>query len=224
MAGRLLLQRRRHLAAEVGRHRAAAGEDAAGDLLLQARHQAGDLGQPRRLPVQRGAELRHRAEQALRIGMLRACEERRDRRLLDLAAGIHDHHPLRDLGHHAEIVGDQHDGGADAVLQVAHQVEDLRLDGDVERRGRLVGDQQLRVAGQRHGDHHPLAHAARELVRIFAHPARRLRDADQRQHLDRLAPRPACAESPWCSRSVSPICRPTVSTGFSWSSAPGRSC
>ena len=27
-------------------------------------------------------------------------------------------------------------------LQLAHQVEDLRLDGDVERRGRLVGDQQ----------------------------------------------------------------------------------
>ena len=70
-------------------------------------------------------------------------------------------------------------------LEVAHQVEDLRLDGDVERRGRLVGDQQLRVAGQRHGDHHPLPHAAGELVRIFAHPPRRRRDADQGQHLDR---------------------------------------
>ena len=31
------------------------------------------------------------------------------------------------------------------ALQVAHQLEDLRLDGDVERRGRLVGDQQLRA-------------------------------------------------------------------------------
>ena len=29
-------------------------------------------------------------------------------------------------------------------LQLAHQVEDLRLDGDVERGGRLVGDQELR--------------------------------------------------------------------------------
>ena len=53
------------------------------------------------------------------------------------------------------------------LLELQHQVEDLRLDGDVERGGRLVGDQHLRIAGQRHGDHHALAHAARELVRIF---------------------------------------------------------
>ena len=54
----------------------------------------------------------------------------------------------RGLGHHAEIVGDQHDGGAGLLLQLQHQVEDLRLDGDVERRGRLVGDQHLRIAGR----------------------------------------------------------------------------
>ena len=34
------------------------------------------------------------------------------------------------------------------LLQLQHQVEDLRLDGDVERRGRLVGDQHLRIAGR----------------------------------------------------------------------------
>ena len=45
------------------------------------------------------------------------------------------------------------------------QIEDLRLDGDVERRRRLVGDQQPRIAGDRHGDHHALVHAAGELVR-----------------------------------------------------------
>ena len=52
-------------------------------------------------------------------------------------------------------------------LQLAHQIENLRLQGDVERGGRLVGDQQARVAGQRHRDHHALAHAAGQLVRIF---------------------------------------------------------
>ena len=50
-------------------------------------------------------------------------------------------------------------------LQVAHEVEDLGLDRDVERGRRLVGDQQLRLAGERHGDHHALRHAARHLVR-----------------------------------------------------------
>ena len=62
-----------------------------------------------------------------------------------------------------------------SLLQRAQQVEDLRLDGDVERGRRLVGDQQVRGAGQRHGDHHPLAHAARELVRIVARAAGRAR-------------------------------------------------
>ena len=56
--------------------------------------------------------------------------------------------------------------------QRAHQLEDLRLDGDVERGGGLVGDQEPRVAGERHRDHHALAHAARELVRIVVEARR----------------------------------------------------
>ena len=35
------------------------------------------------------------------------------------------------------------------------------------------------------GDHHPLAHAARQLVRILVEPAFGVGDADQRQQLDR---------------------------------------
>ena len=69
------------------------------------------------------------------------------------------------------------------LLELAHQIEDLRLDGHVEGRGRLVGDQELRIAGERHGDHHPLPHAAGELMRIFARTPLRLGDADQSQHL-----------------------------------------
>jgi hypothetical protein len=40
----------------------------------------------------------------------------------------------------------RNDGRAERLLQLAHQLEDLRLDGDVERRGRLVGDQHLGIA------------------------------------------------------------------------------
>ena len=52
------------------------------------------------------------------------------------------------------------------ALQVLEQLEDLRLHGDVERRRRLVGDQEIGIVGERHGDHHALALAARQLVRI----------------------------------------------------------
>ena len=68
-------------------------------------------------------------------------------------------------------------------------LEDLRLHRDVERGGRLVGDQHLRVVGDRHRDHHPLAHAAGELMGKLARPLARLRDADDVEQLDRAFPR-----------------------------------
>ena len=52
------------------------------------------------------------------------------------------------------------------LLQVAQRVEHLALHDHVERRHRLVGDQQLRVERERERDADALAHAAGELVRI----------------------------------------------------------
>ena len=48
--------------------------------------------------------------------MQRAAEQGPDRRLLGLAAGIHDDDALRHLGDDAEIMGDQHDRGVDLLL------------------------------------------------------------------------------------------------------------
>ena len=56
---------------------------------------------------------------------------------------------------------------AGPLLDRLEQLEDLGLDRDVERGRRLVGDQQLRLARERHRDHHALAHAARQLVRVL---------------------------------------------------------
>ncbi len=144
----------------------------------------GNLDKAPRLAGKRGTELRQRAEQALRIGMTGRAEQFGRWRLLNLAAGIHDHDALGDFSNHAEIMGDQNDRRADTALEVEHQLQDLRLDRHVQRRGRLVGNQELGVAGECHGDHHALAHAAGELMRILAHAPRRLRDTNQRQHLD----------------------------------------
>ena len=49
--------------------------------------------------------------------------------------------------------------------------------------GRLVGDEQLRLACDRHGDHDSLALAPRELVGIIRQPLGRLWYADERQDL-----------------------------------------
>ena len=102
------------------------------------------------------------------------------------------------LGDHAEVVGDHHDRRVELALQALDQLEDLRLDGHVERRRRLVGDQQLRVVDERHRDHRALAHAAGELVRVGVDAPARLGDADQPEHLDGAVAAPA----PWRRRGA----------------------
>ena len=94
-----------------------------------------------------------------------------------------------------------------AALQLDEDREDLGAHRGVEHRDRLVADQALGLEHERGGDRHPLALAARELVRVAARKrsgsrptsssARRTRascssvgDAldDQRLGDDRLAP------------------------------------
>ena len=66
------------------------------------------------------------------------------------------------------------------------QIEDLRLHGDVEGSGGLVGDQDVGVVGQGHRDHHSLAHAAGELVRVRPGPAHRVGERHRLQKFHRL--------------------------------------
>ena len=130
----------------------------------------------------------HAGQQAPGVGHLRVDQDLLARAVLDRAAGVHHQHVVGHLGDHAEVVGDDDDRGVELPLEVLQQVEDLGLHGDVERGGRLVGDQQRRVVDQPHRDHRPLPHAAGELVREVVDPAVGLRDADPVEHLDRLAP------------------------------------
>ena len=68
---------------------------------------------------------------------------------------------------HREVVADEEIGEAELVLQVAHQIEDLRLHRNIERRGRLVADDELGFGGQRARDRDPLPLAAGKFMRIF---------------------------------------------------------
>ena len=70
------------------------------------------------------------------------------------------------MTHDAEIVRDEDVGQAEPLLQILQQVDDLRLDRDVERRYRLVADDQLGLDGERAADRDPLRLAAAQLVRI----------------------------------------------------------
>ena len=106
-------------------------------------------------------------------------------------------------GDHAEVVRDQQQRHAALGHQVGDQVEDLALDRHVERRRRLVGDQQVGPAGERHRDRDALALAAGELVRIGVDAPRRVGQADTVEQRDGLLARHRTRSSPLCSRSGS---------------------
>ena len=96
------------------------------------------------------------------------------------------------VGDHGKVVRDQQQPHAVLVDEVAQQFQDLLLQDDVERGGRLVGDQQLRLqrAGDRNDD--ALALAAGQLVRIARQRKFVLRQPDPVEHFSgailRLAP------------------------------------
>ncbi len=125
----------------------------------------------------------------------------------------------------AKVVGHQDDGHAELAAQVVDQLEDLALDGHVECGGRLVRDQQARLAGERGSDHRALTHPAGQLMRVLAGHALRLRHADQPSISDRAARPPARRSAPLCTTTDSAICRPIVMVGSrqldgSWKTIP----
>ena len=81
-------------------------------------------------------------------------------------------------------MGDQDDGRAEVTTQPLDQLEDLGLHRHIERRGRLVGDKQRGIAGERHGDKGALTHAAGELMGITVDGHRRMGNAHGIQQFD----------------------------------------
>ena len=101
--------------------------------------------------------------------MLRLREQQALVGELDQPAEVHHADLVADVPHHRQVVRDEQVGQAALALQVLHDVQHLRLHRDVERRGRLVADEELRLRGQRTCDRDALSLPARELVRELLH-------------------------------------------------------
>ena len=128
-------------------------------------------------------------EERLRVRVHRRLVDLLARPDLDDLAQVHHGDAIRDVADDRQVVGDEEVREPELVLELGEQVDDLRLNRDVERRHRLVQDHQLRVQGKRASDADPLALAPGELVRKavrvlgaepdgaqkLLHPARALR-------------------------------------------------
>lgn len=65
--------------------------------------------------------------------MLRIAEELGGRGLLDNLAQIHDGDMVAYMPDHRQVVGDEDIGEAKLLLQVLQEIEDLSLNGHIER-------------------------------------------------------------------------------------------
>ena len=85
--------------------------------------------------------------------------------LYDVAGGHHGH-PVGNVGHDAQVVGDHDDGQVVLGPQLLEQLQNLSLNGHIQRRSGFVGEEDVRVQGQRDGKHAPLAHPPGKIVRL----------------------------------------------------------
>src|SRR6266700_3638871 len=150
-------------AAQVGRTRAAWMEMTTGRRSGRRWNLPDDARQHAAL---RGIRNRRGIAKHARIGMARRREHARLRPLLDDASEIHHRYARAEPADHPEIVTDKHEGEATARLQFLQQQQDLRLHRHIERRYRLVRDEQLRLQRERAGNADALALSAGEFMRI----------------------------------------------------------
>ena len=83
--------------------------------------------------------------------------------LADLAT-IHHFDPIRELGHHGEIVRDEEVGEAERIAQIGQQIEDGCLHRHVERGNRLVAHDKTRLGRERSGNRDALPLAPAQLM------------------------------------------------------------
>ena len=86
---------------------------------------------------------------------------------LDGTAGVHNHDLIGHIGDDAQVMGNHDNGVAVLLLHLLHELDNLSLNGNVQSRRGLVGNQDIGIAGKSHSDHDALTHTAGELVRIL---------------------------------------------------------
>ena len=133
---------------------------------------------------------------------------------------VHDGDVLADVAHHRQVVRDEEVGEAELLLETHHQVEHLGLHGDVERRDRLVGDDELGLDRERAGDADPLPLAAAELVRA---PVGELgREADALEQVGDARRARLLRHDPRARRAPRRASGARSSSGSATSTDPGR--
>ncbi len=176
---------------------AAGAEPATDGQVLQRRNDAGQ-GLEARLVAHQLVKVGDRLEQRIGVGVVRGLKDLLPGAHLHHLAAIHHVDGVGQVGDGGDVVADDEDGGVAQLVHLVQQPQDLRMGGGLHGAGGLVRHQQARLVGDGHGDHHLLAHAVRQLVRVGPHHLAVILDADPVQQGDGLllAPLEALPELP----------------------------
>src|SRR5271163_1547932 len=93
---------------------------------------------PARVRVRYG----NRRQQSLCIRMARVAVEFATRRTLHHPPQIHNEYTVADVFHYAKIVGNEQQRQSEFALQILQEIDHLRLNGDIQRRDRFIGDDE----------------------------------------------------------------------------------
>src|SRR6202030_1784332 len=105
-------------------------ESATGRWIQRARNRTGNRLQAM---VPRAVDARNRFEQSARVRIERISKQLRTRRLLHHPRRVQNRHVVGVFGNDSEIVRDEYHRETESHLQLADQIENLRLYRDVER-------------------------------------------------------------------------------------------
>jgi hypothetical protein len=136
--------------------------------------------------------------------MMRSLEKSPAWPFLDELTCVHDRYAIGHLRHDPQVVGNQENTHARPVLEFAQKIQYLGLNGNVQGRGRLVGNQQIGFSSKRYRDHDPLPHAARKLMRILVDAPARIGYPYRIQQLHHPLPSSVPAGNPQIFRDLGP--------------------
>ena len=120
----------------------------------------------------RGFDFKSGSHKRLGVVAARRLEHVPRRPLLHYLAGAHDDDVVGKRPDHFQVMRDEQIGKLVALLQVAQQIDDLRLHAHVERTGRLVQHDEFGTQHHGPGNGDALALAAGKLMRIAVHGRR----------------------------------------------------
>ena len=104
-----------------------------------------------------------------------------DRSNFSDASRVHDGDTVGGFGDDTHVVCDQHHRGAVFATEFFQKRNNLRLNGNIQCGGRLIGNDEFRLRRKRQRNHHALAHAAGKLMRVGVNAFFSSRNADFKQ-------------------------------------------